>query len=378
MMAMRLGWLLIEAVLWCIFLYAGSSVALVLGVAMILIPVCTLPVNLYLKKRLVFDLESTASLRKGDEGEITFCLKNPTVFPVLRIRCQMQVANQLNREEHMQTMMTWAFPLRTQRHTVQFDSKYCGRIRVSMKKIVIYDCFGLFGVSCPCDTVIHMAVQPDTFDMEVTLRPNPDCIEDSELYSQERPGADMTETFQIREYVPGDSPRQVHWKLSNKFDKLIVRDPAMPIIRNVLIFWERTGESGNPDRIDAQAEVVISLCRSLLDSGVQFSIGWNDTDRNLCILHEIRDMDTFVGIIPRLLRATGTKEGTSGAGLLVHTRADALCSHMVYVAETPQNEVRDMQQFGHVTMLLNGEAAMDEAMFFDGKEYQKQLEQIEI
>ena len=189
---------------------------------------------------------------------------------------------------------------------------------------------------------------------------------------------DLTETYQIREYVPGDSIRQIHWKLSNKFDKLIVRDPGLPITRNVLVFWERTGESGDPDVIDAQAEVIISLCRSLMDSGIQFTIGWNDTDRNYCITHEIRDMDELVGVIPRLLRATGAKDTASGAALLIQTRPEALCAHMVYIAEEPQNEVMEMQRYGHVTMLVCGKEAPQGAILFNEEDYAQQLTQIEI
>lgn len=250
--------------------------------------------------------------------------------------------------------MTYVLPKKKQQITIRVQSDYCGRLRIWTPKAVLYDCFGLIGTTVSCDAVAHMTIQPDTFEPAVVLLPNPGCADDSGTYSQERPGGDLAETFQIREYVPGDSPRQIHWKLTNKFDKLIVRDPGLPITKNVLVFWERTGESGDPALIDAQAEVIISVCRALADAGIQFHVGWNDTDRNLCILHRIRDLYEFVAIIPRLLRATGIREGVSGAGLLMQTRADALCAHMVYIAENAQSEVAAMQRYGHVTALLCG------------------------
>ncbi len=378
MIAMKLGWLALEGLLICFFLYFGSSPAMALSLLLILIPLCSLPVNLYLRKRLQVSIEAPVSQRKGDYGNITLRLTNPTAFPVLRICCKVDAENQLNREKHTQTVLTWAFPKKTQRNVLRIGSAYCGRIRISVQRMLLYDCFGLIGVRCTWDALTHITVQPDTFAPNVTLIPYPNSTLDSDIYSQDRPGADMTETYQIREYVPGDSPRQIHWKLSGKFEKLIVRDPALPITRNVLVFWERTGESGDPDIIDAQAETVISLCRSLLDSGIPFTIGWNDTERNLCVLHEIRDMDELVSIIPRLLRATGTKEGISGAGLLVQTRMDALCAHMIYLAEEPQSEVMDMQRIGHVTTLLCGQTAMEGAILFDAEAYPQQLAQIEI
>ncbi|MBR2310450.1 MAG: DUF58 domain-containing protein [Oscillospiraceae bacterium] len=378
MIVLKLSWLVLEGLLLWFFLYYGSGVALALGMGMFLIPLISLPVDLYLKKQLNIRIEAAVSQRKGDDGSIVVTIQNPTRLPVLRIRCDVVVQNQLNREKHSEKLLTYALPKRKQKNTLRLGSEYCGRIRIAIPKVTLYDCFGLIGIRYDCKAVAHMTVQPDTFETAVILVPNLSSSDDSELYSQERPGMDLTETYQIREYVPGDSIRQIHWKLSNKFDKLIVRDPGLPITRNVLVFWERTGESGDPDIIDAQAEVIISLCRSLMDSGIQFNLGWNDTDRNLCVLHEIRDMDELVGVIPRLLRATGAQDSVSGAALLLQTRPEVLCAHMVYLAETPQSEVVEMQRYGHVTMLVCGEAAQEDAILFNEEDYSHQLTQIEI
>ena len=378
MIAMKLTWLVLEALLlWC-FAWFGSGAAMALFGLLILVPLATIPISLHLRKKLKISIEASVSQRKGDEGTITVKLENPTFLAALRVRCDVMVQNQLNRESQKNQILTWAAPRKVQMCRLRFASEYCGRLRVWVPQVVLYDCFGIFGVRCKCNAVTHSTVQAETFEPVVVLVPNPSSTDDSESYSQERPGSDLTDTFQLREYVPGDSPRQIHWKLTNKFDKLIVRDPGLPISKNVLLFWERTGESNDPARIDAQAEVVISLCRSLVDMGIQFTVGWNDTDRNLCITHQIREMDEFVGIIPRLLRATGTNEGVSGAGLLMQTRSDALCAHMVYIAETPQSEVTEMQRYGHVTMLLCGAAALEGSLFFNESDYIKQLTEIEI
>lgn len=378
MIPMKLGWLALEAISLVLFLYFGSGTALALAVLLALIPVISFFVNLYIRRRLDISTAASVNLRKGEGGEFAVVLDNPAIFPVFRVRCTIRVENQLNREAHMLRVTTWAPPKRKQKTVLNTGSDYCGRLRISVERTVLYDCFGLIGVRCKCNAVAHMTVQPDTFEPGISIIPTPHSSEDSDSYSQDRPGSDLTETFQIREYVPGDSPRQIHWKLSGKFDKLIVRDPALPITRNVLVYWERTGESGDPAVIDAQAETVVSVCRSLIDQSVQFTIGWNDTDRNLCILHEIHDLDELVAVIPRLLRATGAKEGISGAGLLLQTGASALCAHMVYIAEEPQSEVLELQRFGHVSMLLCGKTPLDGATMFDSDHYKEQLAQIEL
>lgn len=375
---MKISWLVLEVVFAGFFLYFGSSAALVLAVAMVLVPLVTLPVNIWVRKKVKLTVSAEPNLRKGSSGSFTLTVENPTAVPVFRMQCLLRTENQLNREEQRIPVRTW-LPLRgKQAVTLQAGSDYCGRIKISAAKVTVYDCFGLIGISCPLDAAAYMTVQPDTFEMSVTMLPDSGIIDESEVYSEERPGNDMTETYQIREYVPGDSMRQIHWKLSNKFDRLIVRDPAMPVIQNVLVFWERTGESGNPEAIDAQAEIIVSLCKSLLDNSIQFRVGWNDTDRNLCVMHEINNTDELVGIVPRLMRATGSGTGVSGAELLLQTGGHALCSHMVYLAENPGAGADELHRHGHVTMLNGSDSPVTGAHTFDLANYKEQLSHIEL
>lgn len=372
----KLGWLSLTLTSVLCFGYFGSIGALAVGIALVLVPLGSLAGNLAIRKKLVLHVDAPASARKGDEAFVTVTLQNPTLLPAICLRAEILAENQLNRQKTQWKQNFWALPGQTRTYRLKLASPYCGRLRLSVTKAKLYDCFGLMGLPCSRGNVAHMVVQPDTFAMEVTMLPVADRTPDSEDYSQQRPGQDLTETYQLREYVPGDSPRQIHWKLTGKFDRLIVRDPALPIARNVLIFWERTGQSESPERVDAQAEAVVSLCRGLLDGGFFFTVGWNDTDRNLCILHEIRSMDALVGVIPRLLRATGGRGGISGTQLLLQTRPDALCSHMVYIGENPPEGLDRLQSFGHVTMLLCGGAEGENAIPFTPENYPGQLAQI--
>lgn len=378
MISMKLGWIVLEGMLLGCFLYFGSSAALAIAVGMILVPLFCIPIHLYVRKKTSISLTAQPNLKKGDSGVFTVKLTNGTMFPVLLLQYRIRIENQLNCEHQILNVYTWLPPKKEQVITLNAGSGYCGRMKLSVEKVFMCDCFGIIRIPCKTNAFGYMTVQPDTFELRIHMLSNIMSTDDSEVYSQERAGYDMTETYQIREYIPGDSPRQVHWKLSNKFGRLIVREPALPIVQNVLVFWERTGETNDLRCIDAQAEILVSLCKALADHSIQFTIGWNDTDHNVCILHEIQDMDELVGIIPRLLRATGKKEGISGAELLIQTSSHALCGHMVYVAMHPQEGAEELQQYGHVTMLLGDETSFADARNFDAMHYKEQLSQIEL
>lgn len=366
MIVRKLFWLATEISLAALWVCFGSGAALALALAMLLIPLVSIPINLHLRRKIRLKLTAQPNLRKEQEAQIMLKLTNPTVLPV-NLLCCLAVTNLLN-----------GMLLREKVHvtgnqvTRSVKSRYCGRLRITVEKTKLYDCFGLVGIPLNCPEKCHITVQPDGFETRISLADELGGIAESEQYSQYRSGSDMTETFQLREYVPGDSPRQIHWKLSGKLDRLIVRDPGLPIIQDVLLFWERTEPEETVQSIDAQAEVIVSITRALLEQDVQFRLGWNDTEENRCILHEIRELDDLIAILPRLLSAAGSMECDSGAALLLQTRPDALCGHMVYVSHTPAAEVLDWSSYGHLTVLAVSNGGVD-AIRFDETNYPTQL-----
>lgn len=376
MIARKLAWLAVLASALWMFAAFGSGAALALAAALLLIPVISVPVHLAIRSRLRLELLAEGSLQKDKAGTLTVRLTNASMLPAA-VRCRLTVRNLLNGTSQ-RLNIELSTPKGTRETTAELGSSYCGRLRISVEKLKLYDCFGLIGIPVSCDAKCHVTVQPQGFACDVMLNDRTGGAADSDLYSQVRPGWDLTEVYQLRDYVPGDSPRQIHWKLSGKFDRLIVRDPGLPVIRDVLLFWERSGEPGTPGAIDAQAEVLFSIAAALLEQSVRFRLGWNDIAENRCVLLEIADLDDLIGALPRLLSAAGSPDGDSGAGLLLQSRPEALCSHMVYLAHTPAPEVLDWNAYGHVTVLTASDAAPDGAVRFDEMDYPAQLGMLEL
>lgn len=220
-----------------------------------------------------------------------------------------------------------------------------------------------------------MTVQPKGFVQSVYVSPDANCPDDSENYSPDRTGYDLAEVYALREYAPGDSLRQMHWKLSSKLDKLVVREPSLPVRRSVLVFWERT-QTAAPEQSDAQADVVVTACRSLLESGVQFTVCWNDAQEQQCVSQPVRSVDELTGLLPRLLSA-GTAQGESGAALFSRSSGEAVLSHILYITGRVPEDAAELGRFGRLTILSCG-ADAPEAITFDAEHYAEQLSELEI
>ena len=218
-------------------------------------------------------------------------------------------------------------------------------------------------------------MQPKGFAQTIFISPDANCPDDSESYAPDRAGYDLSEVYQLREYRPGDSLRQMHWKLSGKLDRLVIREASLPVRRSVLLFWERA-QKAVPEGTDAQADVVVTFCRSLLEAGVQFTIAWNDATEQRCVSQQIRSMDELIGLLPRLLSAR-ENEGLSGAELFLRSSGEAVLSHILYITGRVPEQAYLLGQFGRLTVLSCG-ASGDGAICFDCEHYAEQLAELEI
>ena len=340
------------AVLLALLLCGGSSGCLALLCALVMLPFLQLAVNLHCRKTVRAVLRAPANAGKNEPFRVVLQIENPSRLPILAAGCGLEVKNLLTGASECVVRRTAILPRGRSEVALELSSDCCGRIRTELKSLRLYDCFWLIPVRCGAGAHASVTVQPDTFPMEVRVLANVNSPEESEVYSQEKPGNDLTETFQIRDYREGDSIRQIHWKLSTKYDRLISRDPSLPVTRSVMVFWDRHAAQVSRTRQDAQAEVLVSLCRALLAADVQFTLAWNEGGR--CILQRAAELDDLIALLPRLLSATARTDGPDGAELYCRTETGSAFAHVVYIAEAAPAALGQMTD-GAVTALICGD-----------------------
>lgn len=381
MIGYKLTWLLLAVLLGGICATAGSLPVLALFLLVVALPVVSLPGDLLAAKRLRVYLQCPVNLRKGQVGQVTLAVENRFWLPACRVACRVTLENGLTGERRQMTVQTGCMPRKTAFLALDCAGDYAGRVHVTVDRVRVYDCFGLLPMPGPARAKTAVTVQPDTFVQKILITTDHGCPDDSEVYSPYRPGGDLTETFQIREYREGDHPRQLHWKLSAKLEKLIVREPSLPITRSVVVFWERTGQQAETAELaDLQAELVVSACKALVEQSIAFTVVWNDTVSDRCIMQEIRDMDELVGLLPRLLDARGRVGGVTGAEAFVHAVGEGVFSHILYLAAAPGGQAGLLARFGALTQLYcSGTPTEGErAIVVDRARYPQQLLELEI
>ena len=135
---------------------------------------------------------------------------------------------------------------------------------------------------------------------------------DGSVYDEYRAGFDQSEVFEIRPYRPGDKTAQIHWKLSQKTDTLMLRQGSLPVKNALLLILEAPQGKENSEsaadlseRAQRAAARLFSLSESLAEKGVQHHIGYLASDAS----------DSFLAALPWHFRRRAISTGERAVGV---------------------------------------------------------------
>lgn len=348
------GWLLIEVLL---ILTATVGHVSLMGIAAGILAAMVLLSWLggfYMRNYLEAEIRIPATADKRQKKTGTLAVKNRTRIPVMHLYGELEVHNALTGEE---TILEWALTVPAEGQTeesFELQSEHCGYIRVRIRRMWIMDWFGILPVPMSCDASGKLSVLPDTFFSQVSLELPFYQTEEEESYAPDKKGYDLSEIYQLRDYVEGDPIRQIHWKLSGKLDSLIVRDPALPVSRSLLVLWDKNTAEASPAEMDAMAEAVASVCQALSQNGVVYTLAWTDGSE----LHreEISGTEELLQTIPQMYKS-GADPERSGADWWLETYGRAEYGKVLYFARTLPGTIEDFTDGQICALLCDGTAA---------------------
>ena len=182
-------------------------------------------------------------------------------------------------------------------------SRHAGRIEAAIVNLTVYDLFHIVGIADSADYSTGVLVWPafQEYDEEEVYG----CVEGfpKENESKKR-GAEYNPDYEMREYVPGDELKSIHWKLTAKQDKLMVRE-RMATGRdkiNVLLPL-----SGDRTENDALIEALYGLCRLLLSKEYPIQLYWPGKGQVLQG-HFVAEQGELENVISEILSGKGISE----------------------------------------------------------------------
>lgn len=269
-----LGWLLI-------WLSSGRNEALLIIAASLISAVCDALLALQTVKRLTAELRCSPLAAKGQDVGLCLHLKNASFFSCGRGSLAVECENLLTGERQKHIVGFAASGKSETEISISFSFIHCGRVRFRVYKLSCFDMLGILGFSQSVELETAVLVLPQLYATRLEVSAGQVYDAESSEYSMYRSGFDAGETYALREYKPGDPIKNIHWKLSQKSDELILRELGLPIQNSLLILIENLAademsDSYTADTAEAMGEIAVSLSMALCEQKYEHRIAWAD------------------------------------------------------------------------------------------------------
>ena len=191
------------------FFFGKTLLAVIAAGLALFLPILKLLITLD-ARHISLALQLQAGRGTGDAPTVTVLTRR--THPLLAagtVRLSLEWDNLLM-DDHGSQSVLFPVTLRTVSHTAALENTACGELRVR------------------CPGAQYITLYPSAVSVRISEQEPARDVQQSEQSYLRRPGADLSEVFDLRGYVPGDDPRNIHWKLSNKLDTLLVRQGSTP------------------------------------------------------------------------------------------------------------------------------------------------------
>ncbi len=380
-------WLLMLLLLGMSSVWTGNKMMYIAGILWLVIPFVSTMLNLYLRKKIRVIVRMPAAVAKNEKMPGTVTVQNDSRLPLSAICCEVTTKNHLTGEKAVTYLTFGGISSGQTESSYEVRSEHCGYLQVYASKIWLMDWIGFLPVRCKdaeqrselmSGEQNAEAVLPDTFQPHIYMNLAQTAQEDADSWSQTQRGNDLSEIYAMRDYVPGDSLKQIHWKLSSKRGQLIVREPSLPIEKSLLLFWDKNAREASPEEMDAMAECAASVSQGILNLGYSFTLGW--TEGQKVRTEYIEQEEDLLQMVPMMLKHGVEMTTGSGEYLGELTASAGQFGKVIYLAGTLGDEISHLS-YADMTCLLCGSAGASEAyhiVSFRPEHYREDLAAIEL
>lgn len=287
--------------------YTGNQSFQMLFFVLLIIPVTSCFLGIYLRKRLILNekLENRV-IRRGEKARLILSVDNKSRYFIsfLSVRIKKTRQNEKQLEEKQNSVL---LPMKKTVMTTNLTGYHKGIYPVGVQTWKCKDIFGLFWInlrkkdeqSRPVLTVLPKAWP---FDPLRKLT--------SELYEKDtqkawKPGNELDAIANIREQQPGEALKRAHWKLTARLDTVMIREFENPLQEEAVIVCDLDQEQarGLPQSQyrDYFADCVTWICDVILRFGHAVNlVSWQEQGREQAQAQSIEETEPVLFLLTGL------------------------------------------------------------------------------
>lgn len=289
MISFILGGLLIGCLFYMAFIFESTSLAL-LGMSLTVLLVFSFLYLFQDTKRLHINLEMPVTIAEKDKifhARIQVRHGKPLGYQKLLV--YVEYKNSLELKGKLAKLTMKRVSGEDSEYEFELRIKAAGNYDFTLKKVRIYDLFGLFFLEQKLEGGTQAMVLPEIREVPVVLGEGVrHFFGDADVYDELRPGYDPSESFGVREFQDGDKMPNIHWKLSAKLDTLMVRENSMPKACPVVLFFD-TGE----EKPEEMLELIAGVSFNLMEQGCPHYAVWKSRSTKDLVRTRVDDEESF-------------------------------------------------------------------------------------
>ena len=293
----------------------------------------SLPGMLGARVTLGYEDRDAGAVRGARTGEaVPLRIRGWNATPCIsgRIRARLTVENTLTgqREEEHFTFTASSHP-QVLKH--QLSSPTCGQVVCRLDKLWVSEYLGIFSLPLGRRRRQEAAVffWPSVAGVDLAVQEGNMPDAQGERYSQRKPGDDPTELFALREYREGDRLSRIHWKLSQKMGKPLVKELGLPIADHLFFLLDLNGTGVEADTL---LDAFATLSHFLAERETAHRVGYWDTRGNRLRCLEISQPEDLLPVWREIL----SSQGLAPLPALEGEALPAGVSHCLYLCCMPQ------------------------------------------
>ncbi len=246
-----------------------SKLTFVLMITLFLLPVVSLLILLVQRLALSFEITPksifTTKLRRFS---IVVKIKNRFIFPISPMKITGIFQDTDGNLITDKLMIVSVMPFCKSEFVFNGHLKYRGEYMLGITGAEICDFLGIFSMKIPFvpDSRVVVAPRRLTIGQNGAL-----CSDDNDSLRTEFTFFENDSFSSVREYGDHDSLRRVHWKLSAKMDKLMVKQSDLNLSSSAVLIIDTTTTDYNDIigecQVDAVLEAALAIARKIIGEG---------------------------------------------------------------------------------------------------------------
>ena len=283
-----IGYLIVAFILLlCVFFYRQSFLVV------LFLLVLFLPLASYLLCRRSFQKLTAELSFSAAEAErelpvyLAIQFHNPSGFPLLHVECPLSISSLYYGEGEEKVYVLPAPVGSGEVLSLPLTFHYCGLYQARMAVIKAYDLLHFVSFSKEVSLRAQTMVFP-TETVEVSYHPSFYTEGFDEYESSVQTGNVSSNVTDIREYHPGDRLQKIHWKLSAKIDKLMVKENEAAASHQFYVLLELYRPPEHPEYLNHAVTYAYGVSKELLAHQENFFFGFYSGTRREFISSPVR------------------------------------------------------------------------------------------